>query len=491
MNLIKTAILGAGILAATLPSAAQVLIEPAPVLPSDTTVNEAVKAVGDKVPQIPKLPTALNGETVVLSRQECLAIALQENLTVKVADLEITRLDLSKKETRAALFPQIDFSGSYQRSIELQTMSMNMGGQSQSIKMGTDNNWNFGFTAAMPLVNAQLWKSLQISDTQILANYENARASRLNLIDQINKAYYTLLLAKASYEVLKDNYELAKYTADLYAKQFSLGTATEYDVLRSSVQVKNVEPELLQAEIAIDQARLQLRVLMGIADNIVIEPNVTLADMQADMYEYVAGLDRSLNDNSDLRSLDIQRTLAEQTVDLRKRAWIPTLGAQFNINWMAMSNGNAFAKQTFNPYSNVALALSVPIFSGGSKYYGVKQAEVQVKEIKLQRENLVNSLNMQVDLAIDNINREVKQIDTSAEGVRQAEKAHEIMQKSFEIGAGSYLNLRYSELAETSAKLSYYQAIYNYLISTSELDLLLGREDELRNIGYTFPVNKK
>lgn len=241
MNLIKTAILGAGILAATLPSAAQVLIEPAPVLPSDTTVNEAVKAVGDKVPQIPKLPTALNGETVVLSRQECLAIALQENLTVKVADLEITRLDLSKKETRAALFPQIDFSGSYQRSIELQTMSMNMGGQSQSIKMGTDNNWNFGFTAAMPLVNAQLWKSLQISDTQILANYENARASRLNLIDQINKAYYTLLLAKASYEVLKDNYELAKYTADLYAKQFSLGTATEYDVLRSSVQVKNVE----------------------------------------------------------------------------------------------------------------------------------------------------------------------------------------------------------------------------------------------------------
>lgn len=263
MNLIKTAILGAGILAAALPSAAQVLIEPAPVLPSDTTVNEAVKAVGDKVPQIPKLPTALNGETVVLSRQECLAIALQENLTVKVADLEITRLDLSKKETRAALFPQIDFSGSYQRSIELQTMSMNMGGQSQSIKMGTDNNWNFGFTAAMPLVNAQLWKSLQISDTQILANYENARASRLNLIDQINKAYYTLLLAKASYEVLKDNYELAKYTADLYAKQFSLGTATEYDVLRSSVQVKNVEPELLQAEIAIDQARLQLRVLMG------------------------------------------------------------------------------------------------------------------------------------------------------------------------------------------------------------------------------------
>lgn len=63
--------------------------------------------------------------------------------------------------------------------------------------------------------------------------------------------------------------------------------------------------------------------------------------------------------------------------------------------------------------------------------------------------------------------------------MRQAEKAYQIMQKSFEIGAATYLDLRDSELADTSAKLAYYQAIYNYLVSTSELDLLLGKEDEL------------
>jgi len=121
----------------------------------------------------------------------------------------------------------------------------------------------------------------------------------------------------------------------------------------------------------------------------------------------------------------------------------------------------------------------VPIFSGGSKYYGVKQAKVQLKEVELQRENLVNSLRMQVDLALDNINKEVRQISSSADGVKQAAKAHDIMQKSFEIGAASYLDLRDSELANTSAQLSYYQAIYNYLVSVSELDLLLGREDAL------------
>ncbi len=50
------------------------------------------------------------------------------------------------------------------------------------------------------------------------------------------------------------------------------------------------------------------------------------------------------------------------------------------------------------------------------------------------------------------------------------------MQKSFEIGAASYFDLRDSELAHTSAKLSYLQCIYNYLVSVSELDMLLGKE---------------
>ena len=48
------------------------------------------------------------------------------------------------------------------------------------------------------------------------------------------------------------------------------------------------------------------------------------------------------------------------------------------------------------------------------------------------------------------------------------------MEGSFEIGAASYLDLRDSELALTRARLAYNQAIYNYLIAHSELELLLG-----------------
>lgn len=413
---------------------------------------------------------------LTLSREQCVEIALKQSPTVKVADMEVSKADYSKKETLAALFPSIDFSASYQRAIELQTIRMNMGGESQNLKMGSDNTWNMGFNATLPLIAPTLWKAVSISDTQILANLENARASRLDLVNNINKAYFSLMLAKASHKVVKENYDIAIFNADVYEKQFKAGTASEYDVLRSSVQVKNLEPELLQADIAIRQCQLQLKVLMGIADDVEIEPDTSLEEMRDDMNLYSDTLLPSLADNTSLRSLDIQKKVMEKTVDMKKLAWVPTLGASFNISWLSLSNGSPFKNQQFNPYSTVGLQLSVPIFSGGSRYYGLKQAQVQLKEIELQREDLLNSLNMQVELAIDNINREVRQIDSSAEGVRQARKANEIMQKSFEIGAASFLDLRDSELASTSAQLAYLQAIYNYLVSVSELDLLLGKE---------------
>ncbi len=423
--------------------------------------------------------SSTTGDTLRLSRAECVAIALQDNPTIRVADLEVKRMDYSKREVLASVFPKIDFSGAYQRTIELQTISMNMGGQSQQFKMGTDNNWNFGFSASMPLVSAALWQSINISDTQILATLESARASRLDMVNNLNKSYYALLLAIASRDVIRENYEIAKENADVYQKQFEQGTASEYDVLRSSVQVKNIEPELLQADISIKQCSLMLKMLMGMDKDVVVMPSVSILDMQREMYGYVIGAERSLERNTSLRSLDIQTKMLKQTLKAKQYAWIPTLGLSYNMTWNAMSNGNPFKNQQFHPYSTIGLALSVPIFNGLGRLNAVKQTQVQIKEMEFQRESLVNNLNMQVDLALDNIKKEVAQIASSEEGVKQAAKAYEIMQKSFEIGAATYLNLRDSELANTTARLAHLQTIYNFLVSTSELDSLLGKEESL------------
>lgn len=417
----------------------------------------------------------VNPDSIVISREECLDIALSQSPTIRIADLEVKRVNYAKRETVGNLLPQIGFSLSYQRSIELQTIRMNMGGESQKLKMGSDNTWNTGFTLSLPIIAPTLWKAISISNTQIEQNLEAARSSRLELVNQVNQAYYALMLAISSKEVIQQNYDIARYNADVYRKMFEQGTASEYDVLRSEVQVKNVEPSLLDADIAVKQCQLQLNVLMGIDDALNLYPSIKMEDMQKDMYGYLLE-QKSIANNSSLRSLEISQKLANQNVTLKKFDWIPTLGGSFNINWLSLSNGSMFNDVDFSPYSTVGVSLSVPIFSGGTKWNALKQAQVQANELQLQKENLINSLNMQVDLALDNINMQVKQIDSSKEGVVQAKKAHEIMQKSFQIGAASYLELRDAELADTSAQLAYYQSIYNYLVSTSQLDMLLGKD---------------
>ena len=202
-----------------------------------------------------------------------------------------------------------------------------------------------------------------------------------------------------------------------------------------------------------------------------------MSDYEETMYDNTLSLSRSIADNSDLRMLDLQTKSLKDALSIQKMAWYPTLALTANYNWTSSTNGTPFKHINWNPYSVVGLTLSIPIFQGGQRYTRIKQASIQVQEMKWQRENLERTLKMQVDVAIDNIQMNVKQIASTSESVKQADKAHQIMTKSFEIGAASYLDLRDSELALTRARLAYYQSIYNYLIANSNLELLLGYAD--------------
>lgn len=462
------------------------------------TINRIITAI---IAAGSLLTASATTDTLRLSLDDCIAIALSESPTIKVADMEITRMDYSRKETLGQLLPSISFGASYNRTLAKQTMYMNMdgfgdiggagddadnpgsraassrAGSDGGIKVGLDNSYSMGFNLSMPIIAPQLWKSLDLSESRILQSVEQARQSRISLVNQIKNAYYTLLLAEDSYKTILESYDMARFTADLYAKQHSLGAASDYDVLRTEVAVKNVEPELTQATIAIKQAKLQLLILMGVDASQPIAAGSTLAEYESTMYADVLGIDHNIEGNSELRLLDIQTRQLRDALKVQKMSLVPTLALTANYNWTSMSNGSPLKNFRWSPYSMVGLTLSIPLFEGGQRYTRIRQAEIQVNEMKWQRDNLLRSINMQADLALDNINMNVKQIASCSESVRQADKAHDIMQKSFEIGAASYLDLRDSELALTRSRLAYYQAIYNYLVARADLELLLGNAD--------------
>lgn len=456
--------------------------------------------------------TTNNADSVLyLDMDKALTIALSESPTIKVADIEVKKKDYSKRETIAGLLPKIDASASYQRSIKKQRMYMSgkafdigammgeylgplyeaMGvpfpgsgdsGETEDtsndgFEVGLDNTYSMGFSASLPIIAPQLWKSVEITSIDVQNAMEAARSSRLSLINEVQKAYYNVLLCQDSYAVLRSQYDNAKLNAETYANQFKQGTASEYDVLRSEVAVRNIEPTLLQTENAVKLSKLQLKVLMGIDVDIDIVINDKLDNYEQDMYHVTMSIDRSLDNNTDLRQLDLQTKMLEKTATLQKFAYIPTLAAQFNYNWISMSDGGMFDNFRFNPYSTVAVALNIPIFSGGSRFYKVKQAEATVAQMGFQRDNLERALNMQVEAQLDAITKSIKQIDSNKLSVQQAEKAYNIMQKSFEIGSATFVTLNDAELALTHARLAYSQAIYDFLAGVSDVKKLLGTTD--------------
>lgn len=430
---------------------------------------------------------------LTLTLDDCLRIALSDNPTVKVADMEVDRMDYSKMETLSALLPQASFTGTYNRTLAKQVMYMNMDGFGSGddaaegsrassrassagggIKVGLDNSYQVGFSASLPLIAPQLWASLKLSDSQILQAVEQSRASKLDLVNQVKNAYYALMLAEDSRKVIQESYDMAVLTHEIYTKKHEAGAASDYEVLRTSVAMKNIEPQLMQADIAIKQARLQLAILMGMDTNRDFAIRGELKEYEGTMYSDLLDINGDYASNSSLILNDIQTQQLERALKAQQASLYPTLSASANYNWSSMSNGSPFRNFRWTPYSTAGLTLSVPLFTGGSRYSKIKQAKLQVEEMKWQRENLERSVSMQVDLAIDNIKVNVEQIASCSESVKEAERAHDIQEQSFAIGATSYLDLRDSELALTQSRLTYIQAIYNYLVAQSDLELLRG-----------------
>lgn len=437
-----------------------------------------------------------------MTLEQCIAVALSESPTVQVADMEITRVDYTRGETLSQLLPQVNFGANYSRMLAKQVMYMNMdafpggsgstgtgdevtgentesrasgkGGNTTGIKMGLDNSYQIGFSAAVPLIAPQLWKSLKLSDTQILQSVEKARASRIDLVNQVKDAYYALMLATDSRDVVQQSYDMAALTHDIYKKQYEAGAASDYDVLRTSVAMKNIEPELMQADIAIKQARLQLLVLMGVDASFPLEITGRLADYEDTLAERLLAIDDDYSQNTSLVQNRLQTQMLQNALDVQRMAWFPTLSASINYYWNSNSNGSPFKNFRWSNSSTFGLSLSMPIFTGGARYSRQRQAKIQLLESELQHDNIEHTVAMQVALAIDNIKQNAGQIASTAESVSQATRAHDIMERSFAIGAASYLDLRDSELALTRSRLAHYQSIYNFLVADSQLELLRG-----------------
>lgn len=414
-------------------------------------------------------------DTLKLSLEEALEIALSENLTVKIADKEINRQEYARKGTYASLFPQIDLSGNYQRTIEKQVMYMDIEGMSGGLKVGLDNSWSGGVTAGMALVSPTLWKSLRISGYDVELAVEKARSSRIDLIDQVNTAYYTALLARDAYIVFKQAYDNAVRNMTDIQQKYEQGKVAEYDLIRANVNVKNAEPNLYDAENSLVLAHWQLKALLGLDLQSEISCVGRLSDFEEEMVDNYLQTNLSLEDNSTLKQLHIQYDQLKKTREMMRAQYYPTLNLQFSYQYMSVNNDFKIGHYRWDPYSVVGLSLNIPVFSGGKRSTQLKQTNVSLSQLEFQRLETERNLRVGVKQAADKMKTCMKQYQAARAGVEQSERGYVITMKRYETGEGTLLEINDSQLSLTQAQLNLNQSIYNYLVAKSSLDKLTGK----------------
>ena len=221
-------------------------------------------------------------DTLTLTLDRALEIALSDNPTIKVAEEEIALKKVTHKETWQNLLPQASIDGTWNHTIS--AAQMNLGGQ--SFKMGMDNSNTVSgvLNISLPIFAPSVYKAMSMTKTDIELAVEKSRASKLDLVNQVTKGYYQLMLTQDSYDVLQKSYKLAEDNYNIVNAKYQQGAVSEFDKISAEVQMRSIKPNVISAGNAVTLSKLQLKVLMGVTADVDIEIADNLGNYETELF---------------------------------------------------------------------------------------------------------------------------------------------------------------------------------------------------------------
>lgn len=427
-------------------------------------------------------------QQITLSLDQAIEVALSENPTIKVANLEVERYDYVYKQTVSSLYPQIDASAQYSLALRRQEMA-------EGLSFGGKNTFNVAGNVALPLFVPSVYRQMKLNRTQMATAVESARASRIDMVAAVRAAYYNVLLAEQSLSVLQEAVATTERVVENTKNLYENGLAAEYDYITAQVQLSNLKPQIIQAKNGISITKLQLKMYLSIPEEVEVEVTGSLDDFR-DIVLLDEDYSYDLTDNTTLRTLDLQSELLEHQEKLIQTTRMPTIAAFGQISYIGQEHsdlsklmgggmgGGAGAGTTTQEQSKfwwqypitVGAQISIPIFSGLKKHNQLREVRNQRMQLDLQRDYAEKGVKLQVQQSINSLLTARETMLSNELTVEQAQKAYDISYTRYGAGAGTILELNSSQLSLTQAQLNYSQSIYNYLSAHAEYQKALGTE---------------
>jgi outer membrane protein TolC len=445
------------------------------------------------------LPKSVNAQKQILTLDDAIHIALENNTDVKVAKLNSQKSRAAVREAFGYALPNLDATASFAHFLKKPKMpfpdfqalltnatysilfdenviprddSKYLPVETQLQSFAQSNNYEASLTLTQILFNSAVFRGIGASqiyyDLSVAELRNTISKTKLNVEKAFNGALLTkelLAIAQASFENAQENFE---NVSALYEQGF----VSDFDRMQAEVRVENIRPTLMQTENILITTLNDLKLLMGVDQSLDIDVTGEFVYKPEDLPLQDDIIDYALAHNFGLQSMKLKMDVDEAFIDLDLSEYWPTLAAFGNYTYAGSSDQWSF--QNYSA-STVGLSFSINLWQGHQTKNRVEQSTITYKQSSEQLAQLKEYIVNQVKAKYLELKRVQSLVEAQEKNVTVAERAYEIATLRYEEGTGNQLEVQNADIALRQARINRIQSIYSYIITKFELDQLMGR----------------
>jgi outer membrane protein TolC len=330
------------------------------------------------------------------------------------------------------------------------------------------------FTAALTKTGPQ-----RAEAAEMLAQ-ARAEIARRGLTVTVTKAYYALLTGQRKYATAQQALDQAKGYLDITQKLENGGEVPRSDTVRADFQYSQQEQAFEEAKLAMDNARLDLAVLLfrDFNQNFTVVDDLTLASALPAFTEVQTMAER---ENPDLRAANAALRAAALDVTIARQAFLPTLTADvaygIEANAFALHSTVAAAPEV-GPLPNLGyfatISLNVLVWDWGARTSKVRQAQLKRDqanvELSATQRMLIRNLQgyyQEAQTARDQVERLRHSMDQASENLR-------LNGLRYQAGEATILELVDAQTLLTGARNAYDDGLVRYRLALANLETITG-----------------
>jgi len=285
--------------------------------------------------------------------------------------------------------------------------------------------------------------------------------------------FYQVLQAGNLLEVAKQSVDTLTNHLHNVERQFDAGVVAKADVLRTKVQVANVQDNLIKAQNGYELAVYKLNYDMGLPLHGQLELKSQLEYVPYSM-TMEESIQYALKHRSELEQVEAGVAIAEKQVDIARGDKLPTVSLIGTQTW-----DDTDYPGTSHDYGWSAVVRATwDVFDSGITDAKIKKAKYAKAKAEEQSKDTAEAINLEVSQAYLSLKEAEKRIETNKVAVEEAVTDFDVAQKRYNNGIGINLDVIDAELALNTAKTNYTKALYDYNASRAKLDKAIGVQVE-------------